>query len=402
MTAPLLSNLKILDFTTLLPGPYATMVLADLGAEVLRIESSKRFDPIRVMPPFVDEQGSLSCGHAYLNRNKKSMALDLKNKESFTVVERLIHHYDIIVEQFRPGVMERLGLSYERLSTINPEIIYCSITGYGQDSPLKERAGHDINYLSLSGIMSYSGRKDTGPNLMGIQIADVGSGSYNAIVSILAAFIYRAGSGEGQYIDISMTDGLFSYQAMSAIMELSGKKSIGYETEMLNGGSLYDFYETADGKYISFGGIEPKFFNSFCDVLGLDDMKSKGISQPDNLDIAKKRVSELIKSKPRDYWVERFKHVDACVEPVLTFSEAISSDHAKKRDIITEVPAPDGKKLTQITCPIKFSNFKPEYKRCGCKLGKDTLLIMKSLGFSDFEIESIKEKGVFGNTSVLS
>lgn len=398
MAAPLLSNLKILDFTTLLPGPYATMILADLGADVLRIESSKRFDPIRVMPPFVDEKGSLSCGHAYLNRNKKSMALDLKNKDSFTVVERLIQHYDIIVEQFRPGVMERLGLSYERLSTINPEIIYCSITGYGQDSPLKERAGHDINYLSLSGIMSYSGRKDTGPNLMGIQIADVGSGSYNAIVSILAAFICRAGSGEGQYIDISMTDGLFSYQAMSAIMELSGMQSVGYETEMLNGGSLYDFYETADGKYISFGGIEPKFFNSFCDVLGLDDMKSKGIGQPGNLDIAKKRVSDLIKSKPRDYWVERFKDEDACLEPVLTFSEAIGSDHAKKRDIITEVPAPDGKKLTQIACPIKFSKFKPEYKRCGCKLGEDTLLIMKSLGFSDSEIESIKEKGVFGNT----
>ncbi|MDY7031815.1 MAG: CaiB/BaiF CoA-transferase family protein [Thermodesulfobacteriota bacterium] len=394
---PLLSQLKVLDFTTLLPGPFATMMLADLGAEVVRIESPTRFDLLRLIPPYVDGQGTISYGHAYLNRNKKSMALDLKNKDSFSVVERLIQQYDVIVEQFRPGVMDRLGLSYERLSASNPKLIYCSITGYGQSGSWKFRAGHDINYLSLSGIMSYSGRKETGPNLMGIQIADVGAGSYNALVSILAAVINRMESGEGQYIDVSMTDGLFPYQAMSSVMELSGQGSIGYETEMLNGGSLYDFYETSDGKYISFGGIEPQFFNNFCTVLGLDDLKSGGIDQVGNLEEAKKRVSDIIRSKPRDYWVEKFQKEDACVEPVLSFKEAVDSDQAKERGVLVDIPAPDGKDITQIAYPVKFSNFTPEYKRCGCKLGEDTMEIMESLGYDRAEIEKIKEKGVFGD-----
>ncbi len=243
---PLLSGIKILDFTYLLPGPFATMILSDLGAEVLRVESHTRMDMARLAPPYVDKDGTISCMHAYLNRNKRSIALDLKFKESIALIKRLIAEkgYDIVIEQFRPGAMGRLGLSYEILSGINPGLIYCSITGYGQTGPMRDRAGHDINYLALSGVMSYSGTKDGGPGLMGIQVADVGSGSNNAAIGLLAAIVHRMKTGKGQYIDVSMTDGVFPYHVVSGLGSLVGGPEPGYETEILNGGSLYGFYET--------------------------------------------------------------------------------------------------------------------------------------------------------------
>ncbi len=392
----LLSELKILDFTTLLPGPFATMMLADMGADIIRIESPTRVDLLRFMPPFVDDECKYSYGNAYVNRNKKSIAMDLKNKDSFPIIERLIQDYDIIVEQFRPGVMDRLGLSYEKLSSINPKIIYCSLTGFGQTGPLKNKPGHDINYLSVAGAMSYSGRKSSGPNVMGIQVADIGAGSYNTIVGVLAAAIHRMTTGRGQYIDVSMTDGIFPYQVMAASKEFGGLDAIDYESDILNGGSLYDFYKTADDKYVSFGGIEPQFFSNFCDVLGLDDLKQYGIDQGGNLDEAKKRVADIFKTETRDYWVKKFENVDVCFEPVLTFAEAVKSEHAKSRELVIEVEGPGGKPVKQLAMPIKFSGFEPDYSKYGRKLGEDTAEVMKELGYSDAEIQEIKTKGVFG------
>ena len=194
MTAPL-TGLKVLDFSTLLPGPFATLMLADLGAEVIHVESPSRMDLVRIMPPYADGQAT---AHAYLNRNKQSITLDLKQSASIEQVKQLIGQYDIVVEQFRPNVMARLGLSYDDLKQINPKLIYCSITGYGQTSDYKNRAGHDINYLALSGIAGHSGRQDSGPPPLGIQVADVAGGSLHAVIGILAAVIERQVSGQGQ------------------------------------------------------------------------------------------------------------------------------------------------------------------------------------------------------------
>ena len=293
---PLLSGIKILDFTYLLPGPFATMILSDLGAEVLRVESHTRLDLARLAPPYVDKAGTVSCMHAYLNRNKKSIALDLKYEESIAIIKRLISEkcYDVVIEQFRPGAMGRLGLSYETLSEINPGLIYCSITGYGQTGPLRDRAGHDINYLSLAGVMSYSGSKDSGPCLMGIQMADVGSGSNNAAIGLLAAIIHRMKTGKGQYIDVSMTDGVFPYHVVSGLGCLVGGPEPGYETEILNGGSLYGFYKTADNKYLSYGGLEPQFLSAFLNALGLSSYIPRLMEQGIG-DEVKQRVTEVIR-----------------------------------------------------------------------------------------------------------
>ncbi len=393
----LLEGIRILDFSYLLPGPFATMMLSDLGAEVLRIESPSRIDMARLAPPFVDKDQQVSCMHATLNRNKKSIALDLKSPRSFDIIQRLIldKGYDIIIEQFRPGAMDHLGLSYEKLAELCPGLIYCSITGYGQTGPLKDRAGHDINYLSLSGVMSYSGKECAGPCQMGIQVADVGSGSNNAVIGILAAIIHRMKTGEGQYIDISMTDGMFPHHVVSGIRALVGDTDPGLETELLNGASLYGFYETSDGGYLSFGGLEPQFLTAFLKTLGLERDIDR-LMEPGITDELKIRVAETIRSRTKKDWIEAFRTVDACVDPVLTVSESLSSEQADARGIVVEVPGPDGTPIRQIGLPIRFSGYSPQYRWAGPSLGQHTTEILKSLGIADQEIGDMKSKGIIG------
>lgn len=248
-----LSGLKVLDFSTLLPGPFATLMFADMGAEVVHIESPTRVDLVRVMPPYANGQAT---AHSYLNRNKQSITLDLKDANSIELIKSKIKDYDIVVEQFRPDVMKRLGLGYEELSAINPRLIYCSITGYGQTGQYRNRAGHDINYLALSGIAGHSGRKASGPPPLGVQVADVAGGSLHAVIAILAAVVERARSGLGQYIDISMTDCAVSLNNMAAAAQLAANHSAEVESAALNGGSFYDYYRCADGRYLSIGGLE--------------------------------------------------------------------------------------------------------------------------------------------------
>jgi len=394
---PLLSGIKILDFTTLLPGPFATMILSDLGAEVLRVESHTRMDMARFAPPYVDKECTVSCMHAFLNRNKKSIALDLKYPESIAIIKRLIAEmgYDVVIEQFRPGAMGRLGLSYETLSGINGGLIYCSITGYGQTGPMRDRAGHDINYLSMAGIMSYSGSKKTGPGIMGIQVADVGSGSNNAAIGILAAVVGRMRTGRGQYIDVSMTDGMFPYHVVSALGCLVGGPEPEYETEILNGGSLYGFYETRDGRHLSFGGLEPQFLSAFLQALGLGHYIAR-LLEPGVGGELKDKVREVIRSQDLSHWAQVFSTVDACVEPVLRVLEATSSPHARARGIVVEVPGPDGTPIRQVAAPIKFSDYDPAYQRSGPALGQDTAEVLKSLGMTGDDIAELKSKGIIG------
>lgn len=215
-----LSGLKVLDFSTLLPGPFASLYLADMGAEVIHIESASRPDLIRLFPPYANGQAT---SHSYLNRNKQSITLDLKSPESIHLIHEKITDFDIILEQFRPGVMQRLGLDYASLAKINPRLIYCSITGYGQTGDYQQRAGHDINYLALSGIAGHSGRQAGGPPPLGIQVADVAGGSLHALVGILSAVIERQRSGLGQYIDISMTDCAATLNNMAASAVLAAQ-----------------------------------------------------------------------------------------------------------------------------------------------------------------------------------
>ncbi|MBF7082855.1 CoA transferase [Desulfallas sp. Bu1-1] len=389
-----LAGLKVLDFTTLLPGPYATMYLADMGADVLRIISGSRPDVMDFLPPFIPGT-KLSAVSALLGRNKKVMTLNLKDPRAVKVIHQLLAEYDIVIEQFRPGVMAKLKLDYQSLKAVNPRVIYCSLTGYGQTGPMRDRAGHDINYIALSGVASYSGKKDSGPALMGIQVADVASGSNNAIIGILAAVIYRQNTGKGQYIDISMTDGMIALNAMQGAAFLVDGKEPEREETLVNGGSLYDYYETKDGRYVSFGGVEPQFFNAFCQTIGRPDLAAEGVAPKECAKI-KEEVREIIKAKTLDEWVTLFNTTDACFEPVLTLSEVLGGRLVQERGMVVDVPGPGGIKVKQIANPIRFSDSPTEYRHIGIPVTEaNTKDIMMSLGYTEAEIEEFAKTGLF-------
>jgi len=392
MAGPL-KRLKVLDFSTLLPGPFATMCLADLGADVLQIVSGSRLDLADLLPPFIKE-AKVSSAAAYLRRNKRSMTLNLKDPRAVRIVHLLLAEYDIVVEQFRPGIMAKLGLSYDNLRKINPALIYCSITGYGQTGPLRDRAGHDINYIARSGVASYSGKKDSGPGLLGMQVADVAAGSYNAVIGILAAVAHRHATGDGQHIDISMTDGMMAFNAVFGAAFLVNGRDIEREKDMLNGGSLYDYYETKDGKYLSIGSIEPQFFANFCTTIGRPDLIDSGFMFQD-VDRVKEEIRAILRSKTRAEWMELFDATDACVEPVMTLSEVFRDSLALERGMVVDVPLPAGGAVRQLANPIKFSRTSPEYRRAGAKPGAHTADVLRGLKYTDAEIEEFEKTGLF-------
>ena len=358
-----LSGLKILDFTSLTPGPFATLALADMGADVLKFVSSKRPDHTETMGPFLPGT-NISSGTAYLGRNKKVLTLNLKDSRARGVIYELVKGYDIVIEQNRPGVMDRLGLGYEQLKEINPAVIYCSLTGYGQDGPLSNRPGHDINYLALSGISSYSGRRGIGPEPSGIFLGDIASGSNNSVIGILAAVIYRQRTGKGQLIDISMTDGLVAFNNKQSAAYLVDGTEPKREGLYYNGAGVYDYYETKDGEYISVGVIEPKFVKALFNGLGRPDLAnwdSKAIVTAS----LKEEIRNIFRQKTRGEWEKIFRDVEACFEPVLSLGEALNSPQARARGLVVDVPGPKGISCKQVGFPIKFSESQPAYRHIG-------------------------------------
>lgn len=373
-----LSSLNVLDFTTLLPGPFATMMLADMGANVVRIEAPHLPDTVRAFPPH-DEQG-LSAWHGLINRNKRSVALDLKKPESIEIVKKLVRKYDIVVEQFRPGVMARLGLDYASLKAINPRLIYCSITGYGQSGPMRDRAGHDINYLALAGVLSHTGRRDSGPAGMGVQIADVGGGSFGAITGILAAVIQRQVEGIGQAIDVSMFDLALAWNSLAMSEYFVGARVRGYEDMTLNGGSFYDAYRTADDRYLSIGSLEPKFWQQVCEAIERPDLFERGRSQqPDAQQQVRDALRAAIAQRTLAEWLARFATLDACVEPVLRADEVAIHPHTQARELVVDVPTLNGGSQRQIAQPIKFSASAPSYKWAGPLVGAHTEEVLREV-----------------------
>lgn len=384
-----LKGLKILDFSTLLPGPYATQLLADMGAEVLRIESPNRPDFLKLMPPLV---GKHSAAHSTINRNKKSLALDLKHPKALPIIDALLKEYDVVIEQFRPGVMAKLGLSFEQLKAKQPKLIYCSITGYGQTGPLKSKAGHDINYLALSGLASYSGRQETGPVLSGTQIADISGGSHHAVMAILAAVIERTSTGEGQYLDISMSDAAFALNTIFGAGALTSQKSPEYGSEMLNGGLFYDYYKTKDGRYLSIGSLEPAFVISFLKHLDLESYLVKITDQRlENQRQIKDVIAQKIIEKTFDQWVEEFSELDACVEPVLSITEAADHPHFKERNMLTEAVDEKGHCIKQINTALPFKT--NDTHIAGSPLGHHSREILEGLSYKEHEIDALIASG---------
>ncbi len=388
MTAPL-KSLKILDFSPLLPGPFGTMMLADLGADVLRIEAPDRPDLMRLFPPH-DDNG-VALGHALVNRNKRSLGLNLKATEAVEIVKDLItkQGYNIIVEQFRPGVMTKLGVGYEQLKDICPDLIYVSLTGYGQSGPYANRAGHDLNYLALAGLLSYYGRAEGTPPPPPTQIADIAGGSFHLVIGLLSAVIRRATTGEGGHVDISMFDSALIMNTTAGADALINGINAQPENQPLNGGSFYDLYRTADDQLLSVGSLEPKFWQGFCAAIERPDLVKSGQNfDPAQQARLKAELRSVMAQKTRAEWETIFTQYDVCVEPVLSLTEAMGHPHTQARNMIVDVPhGPDGTQQ-QVGTPIKMTDFEPVYRHSGADLGADTRQALAALGYSEAKIDA--------------
>ncbi|MGN7479025.1 CaiB/BaiF CoA transferase family protein [Solibacillus silvestris] len=390
----ILNGLKILDFCSLLPGPLATMMFADLGAEVIHIESERRVDLMRIMPPYDEDQESYI--HQHLNRSKKSLQINLKSDEGIEIIKKLIKDYDIVIEGFRPGVMKRLGIDYETLREINPRLIYCAITGYGQTGPYATRPGHDNNYLSIGGVLDHSRLKDKKPVVMGIQIADIAGGTMHAAIGILASALHREKTGEGKFIDVSMTDAMFAMNALYGTQFLGSGQPPQPEQEILNGGTFYDYYRTKDGRYFSVGSLEPQFRKLLCEALEIPELIDSTFNDSSYTQQRfKEAVADAFCSKTFNQWLEIFNEdFHGCVEPVLTFDEACEHPQIKARNMLVDIPKCDGTTQRQIGTALKIDGIEPTYQYVGAKMGEHTEEILKEYGYSKEEIDQLTNAGV--------
>lgn len=346
------------------------MLLADFGAEVIKVEEPSKGDYARAYEPKLDDDSAMF--HS-LNRNKKSVCLDLKTPEGKHEFLKIAEEADVVVESFRPGVMERLGLGYETLKSVNPRLIYCAVTGYGQTGPYADKPGHDINYLSFAGLLNLMGEKDGKPVVPAAQIADIGGGALPAAVGILLALLEREKSGKGQFVDVSMMDGVISWLQTLLPDYLSANTVPKRGEEMLNGGrACYAVYETKDERFIAVGALEPKFWKNFCEVIGRRDFIPLLEAPLHEQYRLKYEIQVIMSEKTLGEWLELFSDVEACVSPVLTFEEMIEHPQVAAREMIRTVNHAELGSVKQIGIPIKLSETPGKIYSQAPKLGEHT------------------------------
>lgn len=385
-----LVGLRVLDLTRLLPGPLATMMLADMGAEVIKIEDPDDPDYIRNFPPMV---GGDSAFYLSLNRSKRSLSLNMRSEEGKNIFLDLIKTADVVIEQFRPGVLDKSGIGYEAANEINPKIIYVSITGYGQTGPYAQRAGHDLNYIAYAGVLGNIGTKEK-PIIPAPQLADVAGGSYAAVNACLAALFSRSNTGRGQHADVSMTDAVMPLNSLIYAEHSSGVDVDRNSFSLSGSRANYNVYECKDGKFIALGALEPKFWNGFCDMVQKPEWKDRIIDESEKAEELIRQVSQLFLTKTRDEWVATAEGHDICLSPVLEMSELKDNEQLKARGMIYEMETKNGEKLNTIGLPLKFSGTEAKPAWPSPQLGEDSEAILNELGKSQQEIASLKERRV--------
>ena len=379
-----LDGIRVLDLTRLLPGPVATLHLADLGAEVIKIEDPQVGDYARTLGT---GEGADSAYFRMINRNKQGLRLDLKKPEGVEVFRRLASAADVIVESFRPGVMDKLGVGYAVIAALNPRIAYCSISGYGQDGPYKDLAGHDINYLGYAGVLDQIGCAGGGPAIPNFQIADLLGGALTAAFGILAAMVEAQRTGKGRYIDVSMTDSVLTHTYFTMLRLNDSGHSLPRGSDLLSGGlPCYGAYRCADGRHMAVGALEGKFWKLCCEVLDHPEWVSRQWDAGLRVEVA-----ALFASRPRDDWANLFAAVDCCVTPILTPEEALKNEQIVARGMVLQE---DG--LTQFAPPLKMSEFDFAVRQPAPAAGRHNAAILAAAGYSPAEMEQLAASGALG------
>jgi alpha-methylacyl-CoA racemase len=420
MSLPL-SGVKVLDLSRLLPGGFCSLLLADFGAEVLKVEDTGAGDYIRWAPPYYEgaEDSAKSAMFLSLNRNKRSIRIDLKSEAGREVLLRLVRDYDVVLESFRPGVLDRLGVGYERMREENPGLVYCAISGYGQSGPKRDASGHDMNYLGLIGLLGLTGEGDEvggHPTQAAGQIADLGGGALMAAFGILAALrerdgapirsasthptpgdgdspAARTGSGQGQFVDVSMADGALSWLAMVAGQYFADGVVPKRGEQLLAGAVIcYRPYECADG-WVSLGALEPKFWQAWCRGVGREDLIEKQFEHPGFE--AHEQVAEIFKVRTRAEWTQFATEHDCCLEPVLDLDEALGSELVGEREMVVTLDQPGvDAGVRQLGIPVKLDRTPGEHNRLpGPALGEHTEQVLRAAGYSEEQVAELLEQG---------
>jgi len=386
-----LSGIKVLDLSRLLPGPLASLVLADLGATVDKVEDAVGGDYLRMMPPQLEGAGgaadATSSVFLALNRNKRSAVIDLKKPRGKEALLRLVRGYDVVLEQFRPGVLDRLGLSHARLREENPRLVVCALTGYGQDGPLAQRAGHDLNYLARAGVLGFQGPEGGPPTVPGFQLADVSGGLY-AVIGIMGALMERARTGQGGVVDVAMIETAMPFAIAGFGLAFGGHAPARGAEALVGGIAPYQTYATKDGGAMALAALEPKFWMAFAQGIGHEVDMSDLVPGPHQAAL-KAKLRDVFLTKTREEWVQFASTRDCCLEPVLTAAEAMADPHLAARKMFFDLPSPWGpipQMRTPLT-PVGRVHSPPP------RQGEHTEEILREAGVSAEEIAAMRSEG---------
>ena len=387
-----LEGITVLDFTRLLPGPFCTQLLCNLGAEVIKIEDPKLGDYMRSVPPIVHD---VSYPFLMVNRGKRSLSVDLKTPEGQEIVHKLARGSDVVVEQFRPGVMARLRVAYDDLAMMNPRLVYCSFSGYGQTGPYKDLPGHDINFQALAGILGVTtGREDKAPAIPGVPIADLASG-FNAALAILAALRVRDRTGRGEFIDVSIYDTAVALMVLGLARFLAtGEEPVAGETLLTGSFPFYSLYETKDGRWLSVATVEPKFWSRMCELIGAPDLAEKQFKDGAERFQVAQALADKFRGRTLAEWEALLAMENLPITGVKRVSEVVRDPHVKARGLLPVVDVSGLWKLQVIAHPAKHATLETRNPTRVPAKGQDTEEILRSLGYTARQIQTLAKKGV--------
>ncbi len=395
-----LSGLRVLDLSRLLPGPLAGALFASMGAEVIKIESPREPDSTRFLPPLTPE--GHSAYFAAINAGKRSLALDIRQPDAAAIYLQLVETADVVLESFRPGVLDALGVGYAACRTRQPGLVYASITGYGQQGPYAHRAGHDLNYMGYAGLLPLTIHPDGTPVLSGLQLADIAGGSMPAVYSVLAALWQKEKTGQGQYIDVSMTDGVRLLGTLQQAAQQSGQAQAPANQRLLSGGMAnYGIYRAKDGGYMALAALEPKFWMRFCQACQQESWAGRLSLDPVGQDSLRRDLEKLFASQDSSYWTELGMKTDCCLTPVLQPEEVFGDSHFQHRAgchptseaaVSSESRTPWISEWAKAPASL-FHGTPASVPAPAPALGQDTEALLSELGIDSQKVEKLRESG---------